>query len=46
MFLVTDVLFGGLAAALITGLIACTIVVSWYALPLGRGKSPEVRAEE
>lgn len=46
MFLVSDVIFGGVTGAAVTGLVAATILVGWYAVPLRRGRSTRMRTEE
>ena len=45
-YLVTDVLFGTLAAGATTGLIGITLFVAWYLVPLTRGCAPGVRNRE
>ncbi len=45
-FVVGDFLYGGLAAGLATALLAVVVLVTWYALPLRRGRDPRVRRHE
>jgi hypothetical protein len=46
VYLVGDVLFGTAAAVLSTTAIALSVLVTWYALPLRRGRRAEIRNEE
>ena len=46
VFLVTDVVFGPVPAAVTTALIACAVAATWYVLPLTRGQSDRLRHEE
>ena len=46
VFVVGDVLFGGLAAAVATGFTVAIVIVTWYVLPLTRGHERQVRSEE
>jgi len=43
---VGDFLYGGLAAILAASLLAVIVAVTWYALPLRRGRDPRVRRHE
>jgi hypothetical protein len=46
MFLLGDVLFGTAAAIAGTVFLAVAVLATWYVLPLGRGREPEIRASE
>ena len=46
LLLVSDFLYGALAAGIATTAVAACIVVSWYALALTRGRSAASEQEE
>jgi hypothetical protein len=46
VYVVSDVLFGGLVAALTTAAAFLLIATTWYALPLAHGRSRDVTARE
>jgi hypothetical protein len=46
VFVVGDVLFGGVAAGLATGFTVAIILFTWYVLPLERARHPSIRGEE
>jgi hypothetical protein len=46
VLLVTDVLFGAVAAVVAAVVLAAGIAVIWYVIPLTRGRSARVQAEE
>lgn len=46
VLLVTDVLFGAVAAVVAVVVLAAGIAVIWYVIPLTRGRRPKTRSEE
>jgi len=46
LFLVADVLFGTIAAAVAGGVVAVVVILSWYVTPLVRGREARIRHEE
>jgi hypothetical protein len=46
VFLVSDVVYGWGAAAATSGAVGLCMLVSWYLMPLVRGRSGRVRTEE
>ena len=46
VFLVNDFVFGTVAAAVSAGIVATTVIVTWYALPAGRSRTAAVRDQE
>jgi Family of unknown function (DUF6328) len=46
VFLLGDVLFGPVAAACSAGLTVVLVVITWYLLPLERGRSQSIRSQE
>ena len=46
VFLVNDFVFGTVAAAVSAGIVAATVISTWYALPAGRSRTAAVRDQE
>jgi hypothetical protein len=46
VFLVNDFVFGTVAAVVSAGIIAATVIVTWYALPAVRSRTAAVRDQE
>lgn len=46
VFLLGNVLFGPIAAGVASAFIGVVVIVVWYALPLRRGRNPEIEQSE
>ena len=46
VFLIGDVVFGGIAAWVSTAFVALAVSLTWYVAPLARGHEPRIRREE